>query len=325
MKEQIKKFFSSFKNNWGMKMISLVFAILLWSFVVSETNPYYNIKIDNVTVKVENYQSLDEKELVLIGGVNGIQNKISATVRVQRSDYSKVNETNVQASVDLSTINSTGEHPLKITVKTQYGEVISSSISEVKVYADERKSKTIPVSYEFVGEQQSGYHYEPPILSSDTIEITGAKSIIETAEKGTVKIDLTDVEHSFKKSMTVSVQNSAGDELAVQNFSSIPSVAVKMEILPKKTVAINVKDAIKGTQAIAAGYEIKSIVLSQDKVDIIGEKALLSSINEMLVEDISLHRQNASFTITCRIKKIEGITIIGADEISVSVNIGKIN
>ena len=38
------------KNNWKLKILSLVGAIFLWSFVISEENPKVNTTMNNVPI-----------------------------------------------------------------------------------------------------------------------------------------------------------------------------------------------------------------------------------------------------------------------------------
>ena len=58
---------SKFKdNNMIAKILSLVIAILLWSYVMGVENPNESITIRNVRVNFQNMDSLEQKGLILL-------------------------------------------------------------------------------------------------------------------------------------------------------------------------------------------------------------------------------------------------------------------
>lgn len=53
-------------NNLSLKLATLVVAILLWSYVMSEVNPIIRKEFKNITVNYLNVQSLERQGLVIM-------------------------------------------------------------------------------------------------------------------------------------------------------------------------------------------------------------------------------------------------------------------
>ena len=54
------------KNNLSLKIISVIVAIILWLYAVSELNPETTKTITDVPVEVINMDALNEKNLTLV-------------------------------------------------------------------------------------------------------------------------------------------------------------------------------------------------------------------------------------------------------------------
>ena len=60
-----RSFRSYFTNNSLLKIISIIFAILLWSFVTNSTDPQRTKTITDVPVVLQGLEALEEKGLTL--------------------------------------------------------------------------------------------------------------------------------------------------------------------------------------------------------------------------------------------------------------------
>ena len=88
-----------------MKIISVIVAIILWLYAVSELNPETTKTITDVPVEVINMDALNEKNLTLL---DDPVSSISIRIRGLVNDIRKVNISNLKAVLDLSEIDWTG-------------------------------------------------------------------------------------------------------------------------------------------------------------------------------------------------------------------------
>ncbi|MEZ4358258.1 MAG: CdaR family protein [Eubacteriales bacterium] len=313
------------KNNWVLKGAAIIFAVLIWSYVMSETNPYYSVTIKDIPIRIENASTIEQNGYAIIGGIEGLDTTVDITVEVRRSDYQKVTEDNIMPVIDLSVISGTGTYQVPVSVTTQYGNVEAIIEPYVEVNIDEKISRTIPVTYELSGGDSDSYYYGEPTLDSDTIVISGARVDIEKAEQGIVTINLDDVTSDINKSMPVDVYDSEGNILDnVYIKDTFPSVVVNMEVLPKKSVYINAMDSISGTELLADGYEVKGVTVTPSQVEIAGPQDILDTIDEAYLETIYINRTDKDFTVSASVKEIDGVKIVKNGDVTVVVHIGKI-
>ena len=85
-------------NNMLAKILSLVIAILLWSYVMGVENPNETITIRNVRVNFQNMESLEQKGLILLSPSEQFVNiKISG----KKNDLDKIRQGSIYATADL--------------------------------------------------------------------------------------------------------------------------------------------------------------------------------------------------------------------------------
>ena len=70
---------SYFKNNLTLKLLSVVFAIILWSFTITRTNPHRTKRISDIPITAVGLASLEESGLTLrdVDDLGNIQVKVS--------------------------------------------------------------------------------------------------------------------------------------------------------------------------------------------------------------------------------------------------------
>ena len=84
------------RNNMSIKLISILVAVLLWMYVISEQNPYIIHIYRDVPVKLNN---LDTANFALKEGEAGF--KVSVRVRGRRATISELTKSEIKAEVNL--------------------------------------------------------------------------------------------------------------------------------------------------------------------------------------------------------------------------------
>ena len=90
------------KNNLSLKIISVVVAIILWLYAVSELNPETTKTFNDIPIEIINMNVLNEKNLTLAENPEQI---ITVRIRGLANDIRKVNISNLKAVLDLSEID----------------------------------------------------------------------------------------------------------------------------------------------------------------------------------------------------------------------------
>ena len=325
----MKKFFSAvwriIRSNLLLKIMSVLFAIILWSYVLAETNPLRTREIQNVPVRYTHADELEAKNLAISGSLSDVLDSVNVRVEVRQSDLRYVNNKNIFAEVNLSTITGTGEHTLSITATSTHGEVLSISPSQVTLNIDDLVTRTIPVTVETIGTVPEGYHAMPPVINPPVISITGARVDVEKIISSVCTIDLNGLTEGYVESVEVQLLDIDGNRIDKNLFrGSIPSVIVNLEVLAKKTVPVDISDMLLGQDELAEGYEISNIIIEPETVDIIGTKDILDKIRSVGVVSLSVKGADSDIVALLDFKLPEGVSLLSEDQIEVYVSIKEI-
>ena len=324
MKKFLAAFWRMLRSNLLLKIMAILFAVILWSYVLSETNPQRQRTLDNIPVIYENMDALTAKDLAISGSLSDILDTISVTVKVNQSDLRYLNEEDIKATVDLSTINGTGEHTLKITVSTSRGQVVSKNPSEVTIYADEYVTRTVPVNVELSGSVPDGYYISTPELTPNVVDISGAKVDVEKVTSATCLIDVGGLTHWDNKSVDVTLLDNDGLAVDSSLFSDLPSVIVSMSILPEKTVPVDAAGAILSQDSLAPGYEITGITCTPENVTIVGEAAAIQDIESVSLVPYSVSGASVDAVVMMDYALPAGVSVLDSDKAEVYVSIREI-
>ena len=114
-------------NNFSLKILSILCAIVLWAVIVNIYDPTTSVTISNVNVELINTESLTDKDYTyeVIDG-----SKISVYLSGPKSIITDIKSSDIVATADLS----------KITAFADYVDI------EVKVIKDGREINNIEVT-----------------------------------------------------------------------------------------------------------------------------------------------------------------------------------
>ena len=110
-------------NNLSLKIVSAVFAVILWTVIVNIYDPNTSYTFSNITVQLTNTESLTEKDYtfeVVDGG------KISVTVSGPKSVVTDLKTSDIVATADLS----------KVTAFTDYVDIYVQVVKDGQVLND---------------------------------------------------------------------------------------------------------------------------------------------------------------------------------------------
>ena len=138
------------KNNLSLKIISVIVAIILWLYAVSELNPETTKPIYDIPVEIINMDVLNEKNLTL---AEEPEKSITVRIRGLANDIRKVNTSTLKAVLDLSEIDWTGSQMVTLDIEGLLPrEVKLDKIPEIPVTINKITRKLIPVVVEWTGE-----------------------------------------------------------------------------------------------------------------------------------------------------------------------------
>ena len=312
------------KHNTWLKIIALFFAILLWSYVISSTDPTRLRNVKDIAIQANGYEQLEASGLVVRGNFNDVFGKATVGVEARVSEMGQLTNQTVTVTADLTKIKAKGTYDIHLTATTPTGEVARIEPSTIQVEVDELISNTVPVSVEYQGELAPDLYHEEPELSQKTIQITGARTDVERVSKGVCVMDLSKVTESVEQSYTVELRDADGNAITDGTFvGELPSIMVNMEVKSQKTVPIDVSASACFEDAgdIADGKQIQAVYSMPSQVTLVGDKAVLEDVTKVTIKKIRLNgiSQTTSFDVALSLPS--GVTLITTDKIQLTVEL----
>ena len=218
---QIIDKFSSIRRpkNWVLKLVSLLFALFLWYFVVGED------KVDmNVTIPVEIVNL--PRELVIS---NQFKKQLEVTISGQRSLIRGMTEQHISRTIDLSKASPgtvvIQNHPDSISLPRGLS-ILRIQPPTITLLLDRLIQKELPIKPILVGKLDDNYKLESVTADPPTLEISGPQSILGIEQiLNTSPIDINGLSQSTVKQVPLALKT------AISDLIGEPVVAVRINIV----------------------------------------------------------------------------------------------
>lgn len=275
------------KSKVSSLILSVLGAIVLWLFVVTNVSQEDDRTFYNVPVVLSGETILSERNLMI---TNTSVRSVSLTLTGPRSELNKISSSNnLAVRVDLTGINDPGDR-ISLNYSVIYpGDVTASSIavqyrSPVNIYfdVDYRRTKEIPVKIRWTGTRSGDHLYdtENAVMDHPTVMLVGPATVVDTMDYALIEVDLTGRVESFGESYRYTLCSADGEPVdAKQVTTNAEEVRLEMPIRRLKEMALGV-NVIYGGAATADNTEIK---VSPEILQITGSEALLAELGDSLV------------------------------------------
>jgi len=313
---------SFFTKNLALKIVSLAFALLIWSYVMLDTNPERTKIVTDIPVSFSGESDLHERGLAIRGDPAQILKSVTARVSTELTNYVGLDASDISASVSLRTVSKADTYRLKINAVTQQGTVLSISPSEIVVEVDQLVTRMLPIEVEYSGALPEGYWRGEPVLGSQTVYVSGPRDDVSTVSKAICTIDLNGRTSNCNESMLLRYVDESGREVDSALFlDQMPSVVVRMEVLRMATLRLNTQDAVLGTDALPANYEVYNIVTTPPAVRVAGSKAVIEALESVDLESMDVSGSTVSVQSDVAVIAPEGTVLLDEPTVTVYVDI----
>lgn len=321
--EKLKRIFL---HNWWLKLASLLFAIVLWGYVLTSQNPTRIKLVPNVSVWFDGETDLSAKNLVVRGDTAKILEPISARVETELTKFADFDANSITATVSLKSISTPGTYTLPIMVTAKDGTILSTSRKNITVEIDRLQKRSIPVQVVQSGTLPDGYWADEPAISVGEIEIEGALTDVNMVSRAVCEVNLDGRTESYYDSVSVKLLDENNEEIDPALFrGQFPSVTLRLMVLPTKKVPVNVEKAAAGADQIRDGYEIKGYTITPKTVLIAAPQDVLDGISELDVEMFDVAGESESMILeNHKIIVPDGVRLISAQTVDIYVNITEI-
>lgn len=293
----------------GLKIISLLMAIMLWLYVVNQGG-------------LATGKNMVEAELNYYNVPSGLTVVGPETVSVKLwGSFSNTGD--IVAYVDLAGM-SQGQHKVAVEVKPLKGAMLATvKPDKVEIELKELEERILPVKYEVKQSPATGYEVREIIVSPEKCMIRGEQAAVKRVATVTAYLNLADSKGIGSLQVAIQPRDSQGN-IIIEGIKMIPeTVKVYVVVESKKELKnVAVKPQFKGK--IADGFKLGEISVDPTEVSVLGDRTRLDSLVEILSQEIDLADKKESFTQTVELLVPEKVTVSPV-QVNVKVGIDKIS
>lgn len=272
-------------NHFGLKVISLVIAIVVW-IIVANLDDYKTTKqISGIEIEFVNGDAITEKNKVyeVPEGTT-----IDIVVKGRRSVVEELTSEDFKAVADLSKMSVTNAVTVEVSAISSYVArdlTISYTNNAVTIAVENKIEKQLPITVRADAEVAEGYAIRNKTATPNLITVRGAESVVNMIEEVVVDVDVTGANHNLTANAQPVFLNHSGEVIESTKFEyDVDEVAVSVEILQTKKLSVRVKTAGE----VKDGYAIASIDYQPTSILVVGEAEDLAKVDEVLIDDIDV-------------------------------------
>jgi len=266
-------------HNWGTKLISLVFAVLLWHYAVLTLNTTRSVNVYNVPVSVTSASTLRGRGLVLSQSVEDAAGNVRVTINTQLSSAGALTSDHVSVSCDLSSVTSAGTYTLPLQARSSYGTVSSITPDSVTLVVEAMATRNLPIDVHLEGTPAEESILSDPVLSSSTVTVTGPDALVSTLDSASVELSVEGLETDLRKSVPITLYDEDGEEVSSSLLTlSQEDVILSVSVSRVTTLPLLAEEAIIGANKIAEGYEITAIEVYPESLQVQGSPDVIEAL-----------------------------------------------
>ena len=295
-------------NGRTQKVLSIVFAALLWFFVITEQNPDIT-KEFVIPVKLINMSYLERNNMVLMDDPATF--KITLKIKDKKNTLDKLNYTVLRAVADLTGHKTPGENAVNVIIEgiPQGMSPISVSSSFVKVRLEPKIKIQRTIEAKISGAPLTGFATMSSTQIPNDVLITGPESQINKIVTVKADVDITDVNSDVKRILPIRVLDEQGRD--VTGIQLEPSnVEIRIPVSPTKKVPIKLNVVGKP----AGGFKENGIAVFPREVQIVGRRDLLANIDRIEAELINIEGITVDMDTEISLQLPEGIELVNKHE-----------
>ncbi len=281
-------------NNIGFKLLSLLFAIVLWIIVVNIDDPEITRTIQGIPVTILDEGVVTENKQVyeVVSG-----QEVTVTVKGPRSMVDKITKDYFYAYAPFSEKSNVDAVPIYVQFRnSKYDKdcQITQKTMTMKLNIENVIEKSFNVEIVHSADVPSGYYLGKEGISPETVVLTGPESIVNQVHSINTRIDLSGRTQDFQVSVPLRCYTDSGTELSLnaETSLSVQSVDYYANIYSVREVPVT----CGYTGKVANGYELIDVNVDKSTVKIAGPS--VSQLDSIVIPDEILNVSEATQNVS---------------------------
>lgn len=283
-------------NNTGMKVLSVLIAVLIWILVANINDPVRTERFSGIPVRI-----INESALTDLGYAYEVVEgeEVSITVEGKRSILNEMSVTDFQAVADFSKLSEVDAIPIDVTARKYANQldITLGNVNTMKIKKDAVVSVSVPVNIILEGSPAEGYAVGSMTGTPNLVKVTGPENLLSSAKEIRAEVDIDGISNDVTTTadpVLYDDNDEVIDSTQVQMDTS--SIDVDVQLWKTKMVDVN----LQTTGIPADGYEMTSFDYEPKQILIAAPDDVLEDITSITLPSISVEglTQNYEESIT---------------------------
>ena len=310
-------------QNPGLKLISLILAIVLWLIVMNIDDYSMTKTIKGIPVEQLNGSSIENMGKVydVVSGKT-----VDIVVKGPRSVVDNLTADNFYASADLSEVSVTNTVQIKVVPKdtrVMNNLDITYVNNTMNLTIEDKIRKDISIRAVAEGQPADGYALGTVTVSPNIIQVSGPQSIVSKVTEVRAVLNVSGKEQHVEDRVKPKCMNAYGEAINSDSLElSLDEVKVTAKIFPTKEIPIKLETL--GTPK--TDYVVTDVHYTPQTIIVAGAQQILDDVDAIFVDDIDIENVSENFEINRELDKYlpEGVYLADSNqEVAVSVTVEK--
>ena len=278
------------KNNDNkLKILSVIVAIFMWTYVINSTNPTVNKVFRSIPVVIKNQEKLEESGYIIVGG----DQNFTTTIKLKgtRERIIGLKAENIYASVDISHLRE-GIQSLAINVDTPSGvSVENSDPNQINLNIQKLITKKLPVNLIYSDNIKDGRIVEVNELKPKEITVKGPASLVNKVDRCEVRVDDLNLLDGKVHNLNLQVVDRSGKVIEdVKRSDDDVNISFRVYETKKVNIKLNTFGVVNSL------YEEVSRSINPESIVIKAPESVIKETDEILTKPININglRYNAT-------------------------------
>lgn len=274
-------------NNLGMKILSVLIAVLIWLLVVNTNDPVVTKRFSNIPVEIINEDVLT-KEGYAYEILEG--DSVYISVKGKNSILGSMSDDDFVAYADFSKLSVVDAVPIDVEAKRYQAqlEINLGNTNTMKIKRDEIVDVNVPVNIVAKGKVADGYAIGKMSGTPNLVKVSGPKNLLSNAKEIRAEIELNGISSDTTTTAKPLLYDEKG-ELIDSSQLDMDTSGVYIDIKIWKTKKVDVHVDYEGE--VADGYVISSFDYEPKQITVAAPDEVLEDLEQIELPAISLNNE----------------------------------
>lgn len=282
----LKELGKKLRSNLGLKLLSLVIAILIWYVVVDNNDPVetaqYSVRI---TVENESYIRNGTQDY----RIDDAYKTVTVYIKANRSKLKNITSDDITVTADLTQIVDLDSDPVMVPLTASCSGISQTAITlsrtAIPITIESISSKEFPVTVS-TGDSSPGSDYEVGTTTAnpESVIINGPESIVDSIDSVIAEIDVTGMTADGTKQATLKILDKNSEELSDETIEDdltfdggVPDVSVYVDLWKKQS---DVSLEVNYSGEPASGYQVTNVSTTPETITVVGTDSALAELED---------------------------------------------